>query len=194
MKKFYLTTAIDYVNNLPHLGTAYEKIGAGVLARFLRMDGKEVHLQMGNDEHSEGVKKAAEKKKLTPKSYCDEMQKKFEEIWQQLGISYDDFVQTSEKRHHLAVEMLIRALKKDDLYKKKYEGWYCDSCEAFYTEKDLLKGECPNHKRKLRTRTPYAAPPRPQYSRGKIPHHPPSHHKAPRHRRTQPRNPTSRSS
>ncbi|MDO8644596.1 MAG: class I tRNA ligase family protein, partial [bacterium] len=148
MKKFYLTTAIDYVNNLPHLGTAYEKIGAGVLAHFLKMEGREVHLQMGNDEHSEGVKKAAEEKKLEPKVYCDQMRKKFEAIWKDLGIGYDDFVQTSEKRHVLAVETLIRAIKKTDIYKEKYEGWYCDACEAFYTEKDLMNGECPNHKKK----------------------------------------------
>ncbi|HKY62342.1 MAG TPA: class I tRNA ligase family protein, partial [bacterium] len=99
MKRFYLTTAIDYVNSIPHLGTAYEKIGADALARFMRLEGHEVHFQMGNDEHSTNVLKAAREKGMEPKAYCDEMRGKFTEIWQKLEISYDDFIQTSEPRH-----------------------------------------------------------------------------------------------
>ncbi|MDL1872246.1 methionine--tRNA ligase [Deltaproteobacteria bacterium PRO3] len=149
MTRFYLTTAIDYVNSVPHLGTAYEKIGADALARFQRLAGREVHFQMGNDEHSTNVLKAAREKGMDPKAYCDEMRGKFTEIWKKLGISYDDFIQTSEPRHHKATQKLFDAiLKTGDIYEDLYEGWYCESCEAFYTEKDLVEGLCPHHKTK----------------------------------------------
>jgi len=148
-KQFYLTTAIDYVNSLPHIGTAYEKIGADTLARFLRMDGYEVHFQMGNDEHSTNVQKAAVEKGMAPKAYCDEMKGHFTAIWKKLEISYDDFIQTSDPRHHQASRKLFEVIfKTGDIFEGEYEGWYCESCEAFYTEKDLVNGECPNHKQK----------------------------------------------
>lgn len=149
MKRFYITTAIDYVNNLPHIGTAYEKIGADVLARFKRLQGYKVLFQMGNDEHSINVQKAAAKANLKPKVYSDQMRKKFEKIWKKLGITYDGFIQTSEPRHAKGVQKLFQTIYDNgDIYKKPYEGWYCESCEAFYTEKDLVKGLCPNHKSK----------------------------------------------
>lgn len=148
-RKFYITTAIDYVNSLPHLGTAYEKIGADALARFRRREGDEVHFQMGNDEHSINVYKAAQKAGLEPKTYCDQMREKFEKIWQRLEISYDGFIQTSEERHHQAVQALFQKIHEaGDIYRGHYEGWYCESCEAFYTEKDLVDGHCPNHQAK----------------------------------------------
>jgi methionyl-tRNA synthetase len=146
---FYITTAIDYVNNLPHLGTAYEKIGADCLARFRRREGDEVYFQMGNDEHSTNVYKASQEKGRSPKAYCDEMRVKFEEIWKTLNISYDGFIQTSEEKHHVAVQALFKKIyETGDIYKGHYEGWYCESCEAFYTEKDLADGQCPQHKSK----------------------------------------------
>jgi len=146
---FYITTAIDYVNSLPHIGTAYEKIGADALARFRRMEGDDVRFQMGNDEHSVNVKKAAESQGLHPKDYCDQMRGKFTEIWKKLHISYDDFIQTSEPRHHEASKKLFKKIfETGDIFEGEYEGWYCESCEAFYTEKDLTDGLCPNHKQK----------------------------------------------
>lgn len=150
-KKFYITTAIDYVNSLPHLGTAYEKIAADAIARFKRMDGFDVRFQMGNDEHSVNVKKEADKAGLETKKYCDDMRVKFEAIWKSLEVSYDDFIQTSEPRHHQGVKAFIDLVRKNspnDLFEKEYEGWYCESCEAFQTEKDLIDGLCPNHKTK----------------------------------------------
>ena len=150
-KKFYITTAIDYVNSLPHIGTAYEKIGADVLARFKRLQGFEVHFQMGNDEHSVNVQKAAKAKNQTPKQYCDTMRREFETIWCKLHLSYDNFIQTSDPHHEQGVQKLFEILfKNGDIYKAPYEGWYCESCEAFYTEKDLAGGVCPNHKTKPR--------------------------------------------
>jgi len=148
-KKFYITTAIDYVNSLPHIGTAYEKIGADVLARWRRAMGFDVHFQMGNDEHSINVWKAAREKGLAPKEYCDGMREQFERIWKGLEISYDDFIQTSDPHHEAGVRKLFKTIMdKGDIYKSRYEGWYCESCEAFLTEKDLEDGLCPNHKSK----------------------------------------------
>ncbi|MBI4212322.1 MAG: methionine--tRNA ligase, partial [Deltaproteobacteria bacterium] len=145
--KFYITTAIDYVNSTPHIGTAYEKIGADVLARWHRLICDDVHFQMGNDEHSLNVQRAAKKAGLTPKAYCDQMRITFEEVWKKLSISYDDFIQTSDKHHEQGVQELFRKiLAAGDIYPAEYEGWYCESCEAFYTEKDLTDGKCPNHK------------------------------------------------
>jgi methionyl-tRNA synthetase len=148
MKKF-LTTAIDYVNSLPHIGTAYEKIGADVLARFYRLCGDEVVFQMGNDEHSANVQKAAEAQNLSPKTYCDQMRPKFEDVWARLNISYDQFIQTSSPEQHKAVNKFFELVNAaGDIVKKDYEGWYCESCEAFYLEKDLENGLCKNHKTK----------------------------------------------
>jgi len=148
-KKFYLTTAIDYVNSLPHIGTAYEKIGADALARYMRLAGFEVHFQMGNDEHSANVQKSAMTAGLEPKIYCDQMREKFTEIWEKLRISCDDFIQTSEARHHVSAKKFFETVfEKGDIYEGEYEGWYCESCEAYQTEKDLVDGLCPNHKQK----------------------------------------------
>jgi len=147
--KFYITTAIDYVNSLPHIGTAYEKIGADALARWHRMLGDEVHFQMGNDEHSVNVARAAEDAGKSPKAYCDEMRVKFEDVWRRLEISYDGFIQTSDPRHEKGVQKLLKTIMDNgDIERRKYEGWYCESCEAFLTEKDLENGMCPNHKSK----------------------------------------------
>ncbi|EKD42711.1 MAG: hypothetical protein ACD_73C00046G0004 [uncultured bacterium] len=148
MKSFFLTTAIDYVNSIPHIGTAYEKIGADILARYHRMKGDVVWFQMGNDEHSVNVKKAAENEKLSPKAYCDGMRPKFESVWQKLSLSYNHFIQTSDPRHHEAVKKLFqRIYENGDIYEGDYEGLYCESCEAFYTEKDLTDGLCPQHQK-----------------------------------------------
>lgn len=150
MTKKFITTAIDYVNSVPHIGTAYEKIGADVLARFYRMSGDDVLFQMGNDEHSLNVKKSAETQNLDPKTYCDQMRPKFEEVWKELGISNDLFIQTSDPKHHLAVRKLFQKIYEAGyIYEGEYEGLYCESCEAFYTEKDLDEdGLCPQHLKK----------------------------------------------
>ncbi len=146
---YYITTAIDYVNSSPHIGTAYEKIGADVLARFRRFQGMDVQFQMGNDEHSINVKKAADKEGLSPIKYCDQMEEKFIEAWKDLNISYDGFIRTTDSTHHTSVKKLFQAiLDKGDIYEATYEGWYCESCEAFLTDKDLEDGKCPNHKSK----------------------------------------------
>jgi methionyl-tRNA synthetase len=144
--KFYLTTAIDYVNSRPHLGTAYEKVTADVIARFKRLHGYETHFVMGNDEHSLNVFKKAEELGVEPLAYCDTMEAEFKDVWAKLDISFDDFIRTTEPRHRTTVRALLKRIyDAGDVYESKYEGWYCNSCEGFKLEKDLIDGNCPLH-------------------------------------------------
>ncbi len=146
MSRFYITTAIDYVNSRPHLGTAYEKIAADVIARYKRLMGVETRFVMGNDEHSQNVFKKARELGLDPLAYCDRMEQEFRGTWERLDISYDDFIRTTEPRHRAGVQDLMRRCREaGDIYEGVYEGWYCVSCEAFKQEKDLVEGKCPIH-------------------------------------------------
>ena len=144
--RFFISTAIDYPNSRPHIGTAFEKIGADVQARFRRMEGASVHFQMGNDENTIKVSQRAEELGLAPKPYVDDMANQFKEVWQALEISFDDFIQTSEERHKIGCRKFIQAVyDAGDIYKKSYQGLYCDGCEAYKTEKELVNGRCPDH-------------------------------------------------
>jgi methionyl-tRNA synthetase len=144
--RFYLTTAIDYVNSRPHLGTAYEKITADVIARYARLAGVETHFVMGNDEHSQNVYRRAREQGLDPLEYCDRMEQIFREVWARLEVSFDDFIRTTQPRHRVAVQQMAqRCLDAGDVYQGWYEGWYCVSCEGFKQEKDLVDGNCPIH-------------------------------------------------
>lgn len=146
MSRFYLTTAIDYVNSRPHLGTAYEKITADVIARYQRLRGVETRFLMGNDEHSQNVFRRARELGEPPLAYCDRMERVFRDVWARLDVSFDDFIRTTEPRHRVAVqEMIRRCAASGDVYAGDYEGWYCISCEAFKQEKDLVEGLCPVH-------------------------------------------------
>jgi len=138
------------VNSRPHLGTAYEKITADIIARYRRLAGYDTHFLMGNDEHSQNVfRKAAEQGK-DPLAYCDEMEQVFRDVWQRLDLSFDDFIRTTDRRRHFpAVQKMAQAcLDNGDIYEGAYEGWYCEGCEAFKPEKDLVDGTCPIHKTK----------------------------------------------
>ncbi len=149
MSTFYITTAIDYVNSRPHLGTAYEKISADIIARYKRLAGVPTWFLMGNDEHSLNVFRRAKEQGLDPKAYCDQMEGEFREVWQRLDISFDDFIRTTEERHRVAVTALVERIQAaGDIYEGHYEGWYCNSCEAFKQEKDLVEGLCPTHRTK----------------------------------------------
>jgi methionyl-tRNA synthetase len=146
MSRFYLTTAIDYVNSRPHLGTAYEKITADVIARFKRLLGTPTRFLMGNDEHSQNVYRRALELGMDPLAYCDQMEREFRDVWGRLEVSFDDFIRTSEPRHRTGVTaMLGRIAAAGDLYEGWYEGPYCVSCEAFKPVKDLVDGLCPVH-------------------------------------------------
>ena len=149
MPKFYLTTAIDYVNSRPHLGTAYEKVAADVIARYKRLAGFDVHFVMGNDEHSQNVFRRARELGEDPLAYCDRMAQEFKDVWRRLDVSFDDFIRTTETRHKAGTQELIRRIAAaGDIYEGHYEGWYCVSCEAFKQEKDLVDGLCPVHRTK----------------------------------------------
>ena len=146
MSRFFLTSAIDYVNSRPHLGTAYEKISADVIARYKRLSGVRTHFLMGNDEHSQNVFRRARESGLDPLDYCDQMDREFRDVWARLDVSFDDFIRTTEGRHRSGVnEMVRRIAARGDLYDGFYEGPYCVSCEAFKNEKDLIDGRCPVH-------------------------------------------------
>ena len=143
MPRFYLTTAIDYPNSRPHIGTAFEKLGADVQARYRRMEGLRVHFLMGNDENTIKVAKKAAELARDPKEYCDDMARQFQEVWRALDISYDDFIQTSEPRHHAGCRKFIqKVFDAGYIYKGTYDGWYCEGCESFKTEKELDENKC----------------------------------------------------
>jgi methionyl-tRNA synthetase len=146
--RYYITTAIDYPNSRPHIGTAFEKIGADVQARFRRMEGDAVHFLMGNDENTVKVPQRAREMGLEPKQYVDLMAGQFQDVWRALEISYDDFIQTSEERHKIGCQKFIQAVyDAGDIYKGVYTGHYCTGCETFKTEKEVEEagGHCPNH-------------------------------------------------
>jgi methionyl-tRNA synthetase len=147
--RFYQTTAIDYPNSRPHIGTAFEKLGADVQARYRRMEGLDVFFLMGNDENTVKVAKKAAELGRDPKEYCDDMARQFQEVWRALGISFDDFIQTSDPRHHAGCRKFIQTVYDNGhIYKGTYEGLYCEGCEEFKTEKEIKEagGVCPNHK------------------------------------------------
>jgi methionyl-tRNA synthetase len=148
-KRYFLTTAIDYPNSRPHIGTGFEKIGADVQARYRRMEGFEVHLLMGNDENTIKVAKKAAELGQDVQAYCNDMACQFKEVWDALQISYDEFVQTSEPRHHRCAQRFIQKVNDNGyIYKGSYEGWYCEGCESYKTESDIKDagGVCPIHK------------------------------------------------
>lgn len=146
MKKFYVTTAIDYVNSEPHIGHAYQKIIADVLARWHKQKGEEVFFLTGTDEHGQKISRSAEEKGKTPKKFVDEIAPRFEQAWKSLNVKFDRFIRTTDKDHEEAVKEFIKLVeKKGDIYKGKYKGLYCEGCEAYITEKDLINGKCQFH-------------------------------------------------
>ena len=144
--KFYITTAIDYSNGDPHLGHAYEKIGADCIARYRRLRGQSVHFLMGMDEHGQKVAQSAEVAGSSPQEWVDHIAQSFEAAWSELNISHTDFIRTTQQRHRTAVEELLRRIEANGhFYEGSYSGYYCVGCEAFKLEKDLEEGRCPDH-------------------------------------------------
>ncbi|MDA8324759.1 MAG: methionine--tRNA ligase [Nitrospiraceae bacterium] len=144
VKKFYVTTPIYYVNDIPHIGHAYTTIAADILARHNRMLGRQVFFLTGTDEHGQKVQKAAESKGLPPKEHADRMVGNFKNLWNTLNISNDAFIRTTDTEHKKVVRELLQKLWDNKLIEKRsYEGWYCTPDERFWTEKDLIEGKCP---------------------------------------------------
>lgn len=148
MAKFYLTTAIDYSNGDPHLGHAMEKVGADAIARYRRLRGDQVHFLMGMDEHAQSVIQAAAERGITPQEWVDQMADRFSRFWERLHCSHDDWIRTTEPRHHTAVHALFRqivARNPEDIYLGEYEGLYCTGCEEYKSDSQIADGRCLEH-------------------------------------------------
>jgi methionyl-tRNA synthetase len=148
-RRYYITTPIFYVNDAPHIGTAYTTITADALARWHRLVGDEVFFLTGTDEHGLKMQRAAAANGLTPVEQADRYSARFVETWESLDITNDDFIRTTEERHHLAVGKLMQAAYDNGYIERgTYEGLYCVHCEAYYVEADLVDGNlCPIHHR-----------------------------------------------
>ena len=149
MEPFYVTTPIYYVNDVPHIGHAYTTLAADTIARWKRLAGAEVFFLTGTDEHGVNIERKAREAGVSPQEWVDRIAPQWQALWKRLGISNDDFIRTTEPRHiRLAQHLFQRAYDRGAISKGTYEGWYCPSCEAFYTPEDLLEGNlCPIHKR-----------------------------------------------
>ncbi len=148
MARFYVTTPIYYVNDAPHIGHAYTTVTADALSRWHRLLGEDVWFLTGTDEHGLKVAQAAEKNEVSPREWADRTVERFRDAWKLLNISNDDFIRTTEPRHYAAVEKLLQACyDAGDIELGIYEGLYCVACEAYYTETELVGGNCPIHHR-----------------------------------------------
>ncbi len=146
---FYITTPIYYPSNKLHMGNAYPTVAADAMARFKRLRGYDVHFLTGTDEHGQKIQRQAELAGKKPIDFVDDIVAWIKELWKELNISYDDFIRTTEPRHKEAVQKIFdRFYHQGDIYKGKYEGWYCTPCEAFWLERQLDEGNCPDCGRK----------------------------------------------
>ena len=144
-KTFYITTPIYYPSGKFHIGTAYTTVAADTMARYKRLRGYDVRFQTGMDEHGQKIQEKAEEANKNPKLYVDEIASAAKKLWKLMDISYDDFIQTTEERHTIAVEKIFKKfLDNGDIYKGEYEGWYCTPCESFFTDTQLDNGNCPD--------------------------------------------------
>ena len=143
-KKFYLTTAIAYTSSKPHIGNVYEAILADSIVRYKKKDGYDTYFQTGTDEHGQKIEQKALKMGVTPKSHVDLVSNELKETYKLMNVNFDHFIRTTDDYHEKEVALAFeKMLKKGDIYKGKYEGYYCVDCESYYTEKDLVDGCCP---------------------------------------------------
>jgi len=146
MAKFYVTTPIYYVNQSPHVGTAYTTIAADVLARFHRLLGDDTFFLTGTDEHGTKVEESAKQAQKSPRSFCDEIAEQFKIAWLNLNISNDNFIRTTDPHHERAVSWVLKTLYDEGyIYKGNYTALYCVGCEQYKTKSELVKGKCPDH-------------------------------------------------
>ncbi|HLZ09884.1 MAG TPA: class I tRNA ligase family protein, partial [Chloroflexota bacterium] len=148
MSRFYITTPIYYVNDVPHVGHAYTTVAADVLARQHRLRGDDVLFLTGTDEHGAKIAEAAANRDQSPQQYVDAIVERFRDAWSLLNISYDRFIRTSDPVHEAGVAAFLEKLySTGDVYKGIYEGLYCVGCEQFKSEDDLVNGVCAAHNR-----------------------------------------------
>jgi methionyl-tRNA synthetase len=143
--KYYLSTAIAYTSGKPHIGNTYEIVLADAICRFKRLSGYDVYFQTGTDEHGQKIQEKAEAAGVTPQQFVDQVSGEIKRIWDIMNTSYDRFVRTTDPQHERQVQKIFKKLyDQGDIYKGKYEGWYCVPDEAFFTESQLVDGKCPD--------------------------------------------------
>ncbi len=146
MGKFFITTPIYYVNDVPHIGHAYTTAAADVLARFHRQLGDDVFFLTGTDEHGNKVEQAAVERGVSPRQHADEMVVKFKEVARKVDATNDFFIRTTDPQHEAYVQAFLRKVyERGDIYENTYSGLYCSACEAYYAEENLVDGLCPDH-------------------------------------------------
>lgn len=144
-QKYYITTAIAYTSGKPHIGNVYEIILADSIARYKRLDGYDVFFQTGTDEHGQKIEDKANELGITPQAYVDDVAKVVKSMFDLANTSYDKFIRTTDPDHKAMVQKIFKRLyDQGDIYKGEYEGWYCKSCESFFTESQLVGGKCPD--------------------------------------------------
>ena len=145
---FYVTTPIYYPNDKLHIGHTYTTTAADTIARFKKLQGYDVRFLTGSDEHGQKIERTAKEHNVTPKEYVDEIVSSFKDLWSLLEIDYDVFLRTTEERHEDVVQYIFKEIyEQGDIYKDKYEGWYCTPCETFWLERQLEDGKCPDCQR-----------------------------------------------
>lgn len=149
--KFYLTTAIAYTSKIPHIGNVYEAILSDALVRFKREQGFDTYFLTGTDEHGQKIQEQAEGDGKSPQQHVDEIAGEIRRIWDRVNVSYDQFIRTTDTQHKKVVQKIFKKLYDNgDIYKDKYEGWYCTPCESFWTESQLNDGKCPDCERAVK--------------------------------------------
>ncbi|MEK4698045.1 methionine--tRNA ligase [Solibacillus sp. FSL R7-0668] len=149
---FYITTPIYYPSGKFHIGTAYTTVASDAIARYKRLKGFDVRFLTGMDEHGQKIQEKAQEVGMAPQDYVNEIAENAKKLWATMDISYNDFIQTTQKRHIDAVEKIFQKfLDNGDIYKGEYEGLYCVPCESYYTETQLVDGKCPDCGRKVQT-------------------------------------------
>ncbi|MBP3368050.1 MAG: methionine--tRNA ligase, partial [Clostridia bacterium] len=143
--KFYITTAIAYASKKPHFGNTYEAIMTDALTRYKREMGYDVFMCTGTDEHGQKIEDLAKDAGITPKAYVDGVAGEIKTLWDNMNVKYDHFIRTTDDYHEAAVKKIFtRFLEKGDIYKGRYEGWYCTPCESFFTDTQAEGGKCPD--------------------------------------------------
>ncbi len=154
MEKYYISTAIAYTSGKPHIGNTYEIVLADAIARFKRLQGYDVYFQTGTDEHGEKIQLKAKEAGVSPQEYVDKVAAEVKNVWDVMNTSYDRFVRTTDEKHEKAVQKIFQKMyDKGDIYLGEYKGLYCQPCEAFWTESQLVDGKCPDCGREVKEAT-----------------------------------------
>ena len=144
-EKFYITTAIAYTSQKPHIGNTYEAVLTDAIARYHRLKGDDTYFLTGTDEHGQKIEDCAKAANITPQAYVDNVAGQIRSIWDKMNTSYDQFIRTTNPNHERVVQKIFKKLyEQGDIYKGKYEGWYCKPCESFFTQTQLVDGKCPD--------------------------------------------------